>query len=862
MWAVPAKDLYQIRIDVENVGLDVKGGDGGVLTVSRLGAGENSDARIVERVAVPLSSDAVPHAQSVIMVDAEVGDRIVLRINAGLDGYADRWKLRYTIARSGPEGYLAQPPPRAQTPLRAQTPGAPLRRGLFFVGTDGGWANSSFAEESMRMLRRYVPNLGAVMIAHTPERLTQPPFYRAANIPTLIQTWGATYEPYLGAKGAFEITWKGEDLSKPGFPLSGTTHAMSLPHPASREAFERVVRSAIRSGYSGFGFPDLVWMWGGGRGASGYNPATIAAFRQDLQGLDEGLPIMPLSGHAAVWKFADYARFYGGGMPPAAAFGSRSWAAYQPITFEQYSKKLKSDYTPDFLLFDLLVHYEWLKMANFLGRVARSENGVFQAMPNPEDVANGADFLLAGQLSNVAMLSEEYFAGPEYLDGAYFHNPYYGRSAAKNRSSLGVVMEGGGGGNDVPYYDNEIAYATALELTLATQADHMEGDFWPSARIPLSEGVKSPLLLARYRQILSYGLGFTDAKKDGLKRLAPDFLSVSSRRLFRPWDAGWNRWAWTTFFRLSPENALTQAGFNFLGIGAEGLSSLIAPQKVVLFSGDLPTEQSWQQFTQMIGNGRIERGITVAGALQEVVTNNFARRPFISRFPQMNFQVQDVAPSGALRMRGTRLGAGSYNVVGAIYADKGGASVVVMTLGGQPLVVERRVGKGKLYVLLFDPSLRDNTALTTVVYSALLGQDRIARRWQATNGCVARLYRNGDLMAVGVQHPRLRMPSQAGPDFIAKRAWPYKIDVEIDLKVLLVPRRIYDWVALPSADSGQATADKNGFIRLRHSGTAQEIFYLLPHRKDSAAKLAKIRARKEIFNQAMSVEGRVPAIVQ
>ncbi len=327
MWTVPATDLYLVKINVDNIGLDVKGGDGGVLSVSRLGTQETTDSRIIDRVAVPASHLPITGAQGYIMVDAQTGDRIVLRVNAGTDGYADQWKLRYSIARTGPEGYLAQPP------VVAQVSAAPLRPDLFFLGTSSDWANSIYAEESMQLMRRYVPQLGAVMVSHQPERISQLPFYRANNIPTLIQTWGPSYEPYLHAKDAFEVSWKGEDLGKPGFPLSGTTHAFAMPHPASREAFERVVRSSVRSGFSGFGFQDMVWMWGAGRGASGYNPATIAAFRTDLQGLDSGLPLMPISGKPTTFKFADYARYYLGGMPTPAVFGLKNWAQYHPITF-------------------------------------------------------------------------------------------------------------------------------------------------------------------------------------------------------------------------------------------------------------------------------------------------------------------------------------------------------------------------------------------------------------------------------------------------------------------------------------------------------------------------------------------------
>ncbi|RYF33150.1 MAG: hypothetical protein EOO38_30370, partial [Cytophagaceae bacterium] len=147
MWTVPATDLYLVKINVDNVGLDVKGGDGGVLTVSRLGPQENTDSRVIDRVGVPASHVSISGAQGYMTVDAQAGDQIVLRMNAGADGYGDQWKLRYSIARTGPEGFLAQPP------VVAQAPAAPLRRGLFFLGTSSDWANSIYAEETMRLMQ-------------------------------------------------------------------------------------------------------------------------------------------------------------------------------------------------------------------------------------------------------------------------------------------------------------------------------------------------------------------------------------------------------------------------------------------------------------------------------------------------------------------------------------------------------------------------------------------------------------------------------------------------------------------------------------------------------------------------------------
>ncbi|RYX81023.1 hypothetical protein EON83_25975 [bacterium] len=104
MWTTPVKGRHQVRIDVDNVGNDALGGDGGTLTLSRLRVGAKDDTEVIERVAIPASGHASPHAKRIIPIETNAGDRIVMRLNAGIDGYADLWRMRYVIVRTKPAG--------------------------------------------------------------------------------------------------------------------------------------------------------------------------------------------------------------------------------------------------------------------------------------------------------------------------------------------------------------------------------------------------------------------------------------------------------------------------------------------------------------------------------------------------------------------------------------------------------------------------------------------------------------------------------------------------------------------------------------------------------------------------------------
>lgn len=99
MWAAPAEGRYQLRLEADNVGTDVQGGDGGIITLSRLGTHETDDVTVLDRILIPASGYQSPHVKRETTVELAVGERIVMRLNAGIDGFGDLWRVRYAIVR-------------------------------------------------------------------------------------------------------------------------------------------------------------------------------------------------------------------------------------------------------------------------------------------------------------------------------------------------------------------------------------------------------------------------------------------------------------------------------------------------------------------------------------------------------------------------------------------------------------------------------------------------------------------------------------------------------------------------------------------------------------------------------------------
>jgi hypothetical protein len=863
-WRCPSNGSWAVSVTVRNPGSTVRGGDGGGLQVSVLGADDAWDTRYVERTTISSSSDTTAVTRVNAVLALEAGEHLMLRFNARQDGYGDLFEVRARMAPTSQPGRTV--PSRGLDALLADPPsvddavaGPRMRPNVFWVGSHGPWAVSEHARDSIDHIRRFVPDIAVVLSTAFPETLERPAFYREYGIPTIAQNYGNPYVPYYLASKAFEIDWRGRVLDTQGkkgtwYGLWGQGHAVAKPSQAFHTAWRRLAQSAMRTGNGGVGFCDMVWFWAAGRGRTGYHPETIAAFREDLQGRDEGLMVHQGNGRFEMVKLADYAGYYVGGMPSPEDVGCASWAEYTPITHAQYTNAPPDDITPHFMLFDVLCHYEWLKAAQYIGRIAREEGGMFQCMGNPEDMANGVDTFFASRLRDVGAVSEEYFKSPQYLDGAYHRYPYL-TSLKHDALWPGLVLEGGHGGNAMPYYDNALAYAIAYELSLAVQAEHVEGDFWPSHAKPLDALRRIEHIRLRCQQILAYGLGYRHALEDRAKRIAPAFVSVTSRKIFRPWGTAWDPWShmWENL-DTTPDPALVHAGFNFTCMGEDGLARLDAQHDVLIYTADPPTQQGFDRLLARVRSGRIGTAILSAAALSNVVTHTMHLRPLSALYPTFAFSLGTNAMwRGTLNDAAVRDDTEPESIVihGPLYGLDGADTV--LTLGERPIAVSVPEGKGRLNILLFDAARDENRSAAQAVYGRLLADHGITPRWRADPGTVARLYTQGDLLIAGIHNASARDWNRIidRPDNKGHYV-PYTApDAASRVRLRLEPEARYGWAMLPRGTTGTVQADAEGWIRLGFDGTSHEIVFLLPEREGDRERLDGILARRDILDEAL-----------
>ena len=847
---------YLIQVEASNPGLDVKGGDGGSLTLSVLPPGSIVDSAAVFRLGIPASrTGESPAVAGERVLKLNAGDLLALRLNAGIDGYADGFQIRFQCEPTEEEGVAIAPPaPDSVLPQvgeKRKDPVIPMRNGLFWLGAGGEWVSGPDTAESIELISKFVPDLAVIGVNSRPDLLPAPAFLSERNIPVLTQSFGTGYESYWRYMGAFEWDSNRRAHAEPSFiALSGSPHAAALPHPAVREAFDRLMRSSVRHGYTGYGFNDMVWHWGPGRGASGYNPETIKAFRQSLKGEDEGFLFGWRNETPRRWYFRDYVNYYLGGEPRPEAFGFKSWDDYRPLLQPEYEAKRKEgkDATADGMLLDLLVHYEWLKAADRIGRAAKEEGGFFQVLPNPEDLANGNDFLFLAGLTNVDGRTEEYFSTPLFMSGAYCRFPYF-RDRTAAGTQTGVVLEAGAGGNSQPYYTAETSLKTAYEVTLATRADHLEGDFWWGFPRPLAELGKEPLHRDRYGAILAYGLGFRYGREDmtAFARLEPDFLSITSRRLFRPWGTVYRPWNWRLDTQYSPDQELVRLGYVPAGQGEESLREPGFQAEILFNSASPVTEWGWKRFQELLKSGDVKHGIVMAGALREQIGTDLHPSPLLK-------PAQPQSVSGKLADASGKILSGNLEVKTLYPAPEGFETE--FTIGGRPVVVSRSIGNGKLWMLLVTPvpetpgGVSPDAEAGRAVYRALLDKLGCRPHWRSSDPIEARLYqdREGRFLVSAMRYDCLAQEKDG--------VFPATAPDEASLEVKVEKPGRYVAVTFPELRRWTVAADRDGWVKLDCGRSAYELIFLCPADQTEAFE-KKISGRAAEFRRAMTLDGAI-----
>ena len=246
-------------------------------------------------------------------------------------------------------------------------------------------------------------------------------------------------------------------------------NSIMATHPMIRDALDEHLVYGASRGVNNFQTYDYVWpykfaLWG-------YGADSVAAFRRDLAGTDEGLDLasrlLPDGRREPVRKihFADYFRAYHGHAPSPQDCGITDWAQYAPPTSAEQKARGELG-NRQMEMFFLLRNYEWLLQAQRWNARAASYGGTYDYLLNGETPANANDHLFLLKLKDTGCVSPEFFsATPKSLDRISRTSGLWIREARRVDKRFGITMETSrGGGGSQPYWSPRTAYAIAYFL--------------------------------------------------------------------------------------------------------------------------------------------------------------------------------------------------------------------------------------------------------------------------------------------------------------------------------------------------------------------------------------------------------------
>jgi len=408
----------------------------------------------------------------------------------------------------------------AREPLQREVP-----RGTVFLPCDTGRMDDPELAAAPAELARLLGRVAVPLSGLGPNVVEVSRGLRARGVPTIAYSpMGDPFTRYLTLRGAWEENASGVSLNTTPGNLTGWDfrHTYAAAHPAVTEAQDLRFGALLRAGIGTWMVVDytLPWMdtwWG-------YSAATRAAFRADLRGADEGLHLRD----GTRMRFARYFRTHHGFDLTPHDLGLASWDAFEPPRPGETGPSARAR----IVVFHLLRAYEWLKLADRVGRrfVARGGQPLW-IIPNPEDSMGSPDYVTMLRTRGVGNLFPEWFGciGLQ-AEAAWASLPYLREVADRGGARLSAIHETGAGGHAAPYLDWRVAYSGIWALTAAGRLDDFDNDFLADAALPAHRKPDGDAYhFSRYRDTVVKALAFRQARAERPSRRPAPILCVAER---------------------------------------------------------------------------------------------------------------------------------------------------------------------------------------------------------------------------------------------------------------------------------------------------------------------------------------------
>ena len=614
------------------------------------------------------------------------------------------------------------------------------KRNQLQIGYGNNWHilyDAKHLPEIGRLMKQYLPEYSIVLsCAQTPEpelaavlpQLPENLFYQFQKAQHGIQ--------YPMLYDALPRDWRGNQQNK-------RFNSIVATHPLMQRALKNQMDYAATLGVNNFLSYDYVWPYLGGRW--GYDKATVAAFREDLKGKDEGLEMdFETGGPRRTIHFHDYfEELYGRRFHPRD-LGLNSWEEFFPVTERAAAAPAATLETQrNFTLFLVLCHYEWLRQAQRFNQWAQSHGGTYDYVLNGECWVNGNDHIGLLRLAGTGIVAPEFFMHtPEKLETIYRGLGRYVRAGKRLNKSLGACFEVSLGGSGHPYWDLRIGYLVAYSIA-ALGAAPLHHDFqraWER---------NNPLDKTAFHLMMAQARAFRQANLDRTeKEPGNEVLHVTLRSVGRRIDGLLSN---SRILRITSQQdswvpALIDHEIRYEQTDPSELPLLLDSARIVFLSSPVTTPRCAAQLEQWLERGGKSLLLhTTLPFRQDEGIYNSGTKP------------------GKALFRGFRNG-------------KPAGHTLLTDASGAPLLTRIDRGRGSAVYYLHASPVRSSSATMKQVMTSLKKELRLPVVQIAERGrnAVVLPYQSPDCRVVAVWNRKLRDEAAAGLTNWIKSRWRLK----------------------------------------------------------------------------------------
>ncbi len=730
-------------------------------------------------------------------------------------------------------GYALPPVIPKTTPMSGQH--------VVYIGTSTTELMSPKGRNQILTLKGILPNLGVNCNSYLPALVAEKEWLSKHNIPFVYQVGGIfDLEPYVSEKQAHAVDWTGKssDTDPRG---SSAFHEMDWCNPAIADGFSEAIRRVGLGGIPEFQFIDCVWPYWG---QYGYSEADVKAYRDALQGLDNGLKIGKLGTKSPkTMTFLEYVKDAAGVALNPHELGLSSWSQYLPClngfsTNEQHDalkKRTGATFSSkNFFIHLMLVHYGYLKLVDTIGSAGQASGTSLTIMPNGDNWQNGNDYLGLMRLSNVkTLIDETHFYHPGNIARSYKSLPVWRQMAAKYGKHHRLIGESGLGGGGPAYLAPEFAYIFWYALNAAGHYDSMQND-WICGN---TNSQSNEYEFRRYVDFLSKAFGYNDSTSD-----SPEHLSGYDKAIL----VGRSQPFWISYNNKNTlEKALDKTSYPWIAMDYRSCNDLKALDKarVVLceasalpqyFAADLVSAAKKNAMSIVMYGSSVGNKMDATNYTDIWWDGTSINSPdFFADFvgSVSSGAMQDIKGDAVVSSTGEKIG---FSYSGQLYQISASARPLVSS-GNTPLasVVELKNGS-KIYYLHFSPGNDGTLGIEKYVLWKVFKDRAITADGKESN-CYLQRYKtaNGEVAAL---FSRKSLEDYKGP--FAPNDVPYTYNMPGShstaqfTTTVKPPFVIYDFMSgkkLGNHTSAQVTLELN----LKTAG----LFYIVPSAKSKTMEL-------------------------